>query len=246
MGRNNEIAKVVYFCRGFKEIPANYAKLGDYFRVHRGQVTGLNAAWIASDMARLIPKRFLFPTITRARELLSAGTELVSSASLKQVVDLPISLDDLHDSEIRCIREYLTWAKSLGAADSYVAQHRRAWWAVGLRTPAPVLVTYMARRAPAFVLNSARARHLNIAHGLYPIVRLSRAEVAAILVWLRRHVGTTGGRIYAGGLIKFEPKDLERLPIPRLEDIHAENSTYQVDDTAAFRRGSRSHQHLST
>jgi len=224
------------FVRDRQEIPAGYIELGEVFRVHRGQVTGANQAWIAGDKAHLIPNRFLRATVTKGRELLAAGPELVKTAGLKRVVDLPVSLDDLLGEEIKEVRRYLAWAKSLGAQDSYVAQHRRAWWAVELRPAAPVLATYMARQAPAFVLNTAKARHLNIAHGLYLRKPLSDSQLAAILVWLRRHVGTTGGRVYAGGLVKFEPRELERIPIPAIEDIHAANCADQVDDAAA-RRG---------
>ena len=59
----------------------------------------------------------------------------------------------------RARRDGATRATSLGA---------RRWWSVGLRAPAPILATYMARRPPAFVRNLAGARHINIAHGLYP------------------------------------------------------------------------------
>jgi hypothetical protein len=221
------------FVREQKPIPAGFIELGELFRVHRGQVTGANKAWIAGDMARLIPRRYLRPTVTKGRELIAAGAELVSASNLRKVVDLPVSLDELTPDELKDVRKYLNWAKSLGAEDSYVAQQRRSWWAVELHTPARVLVTYMARRAPAFVLNTAKARNLNIAHGLYPRNHLSERQLAAILTWLRRHVGLDGGRVYAGGLVKFEPKELERISIPALEDIDAANSAYQMDNAAA-------------
>ncbi len=208
------------FVREHKRPAGGFIELGELFRVHRGQVTGANAAWIAGDMAHLIPRRFLRPTVTKARQLFAAGPELVSVAALRRVVDLPVSLDELTADELRKVQQYLAWARTLGAADSYVAQQRRSWWAVELRAPATVLVTYMARQAPAFVLNTARARHLNIAHGLYPRAPLSEPKLNEIVRWLRGHVSTTGGRVYAGGLVKFEPKELERLHVPRLEDIH--------------------------
>jgi adenine-specific DNA-methyltransferase len=220
------------FMREHKPIPDGFIELGELFRVHRGQVTGANEAWIAGDMAQLIPRRFLRPTVTKGRELLAAGAELISVSNLRRVVDLPVSLDELAPDELKDVRKYLAWAKLLGAQESYVAQQRRSWWAVELRAPAKILVTYMARQAPAFVLNTAKARNLNIAHGLYPRTQLSDKQLAAILIWLRRHVGTTGGRVYAGGLVKFEPKELERLSIPALEDIDAANSTYQMDSAA--------------
>lgn len=203
-----------------KKPPVGFIELGELFRVHRGQVTGSNDVWIESNAARDLPNRYKPFTITRARELLAAGAELSSTSGLRRVVDLPTELDTLEASELEIVQRFLAWARRHCAHESYIARHRRSWWSVGLRAPAPILCTYMARRAPAFVRNLAKARHINIAHGLYPRGPLSEVELSAILAYLRRHVGTSGGRTYAGGLVKFEPKELERILLPRVENIH--------------------------
>ncbi|MHB1217836.1 MAG: Eco57I restriction-modification methylase domain-containing protein [Alphaproteobacteria bacterium] len=219
----NEIAsarKWSPFVREQKQTPAGFIELGDLFRVHRGQVTGSNEIWIDSEAACNVPKRFKPFAVTRARELLSAGTKLISTKGLHRVIDLPIDLDVLDTDEREAIQRFLAWAKRHGAHESYIARHRRAWWSVGLREPAPILCTYMARRAPAFVHNQVKAFHINIAHGLYPREPLSNAALNSVLSYLHRHMGTTGGRTYGGGLVKFEPKELERIPLPRIEDIH--------------------------
>ena len=75
----------------------------------------------------------------------------------------------------------------------------------------------MARRAPAFVLNSGQARHINIAHGLYPRVSLPKRALMRLAEALRTSISVAQGRTYAGGLTKFEPKEMERLPVPDLE-----------------------------
>ena len=85
---------------------------------------------------------------------------------------------------------------------------------MGLRSPAPILATYMARRPPAFTRNAAGARHINIAHGLYPRVELPEPVVARLVESLRRTVSVDDGRTYAGGLTKFEPREMERLAVP--------------------------------
>jgi hypothetical protein len=72
----------------------------------------------------------------------------------------------------------------------------------------------MARRPPAFVRNLAKARYINIAHGLYPRDELSDHCLAALVAYLARSVSTADGRTYAGGLTKFEPKEMERLHVP--------------------------------
>jgi hypothetical protein len=72
----------------------------------------------------------------------------------------------------------------------------------------------MARRPPAFTRNVAGARHINIAHGLYPRAELPEPVLARLVESLRRTVSVQDGRTYAGGLTKFEPREMERLTIP--------------------------------
>lgn len=136
----------------------------------------------------------------------------------------------------KTVQRFLAWARRHGAHESYIAQHRRAWWSVGLRAPAPILCTYVARRAPAFVRNVVKARHINIAHGLYPREPLNDGALTAILAYLRRHMSTTGGRTYAGGLVKFEPKELERILLPRIVDIHSYLAESESRQRAACQR----------
>ena len=85
---------------------------------------------------------------------------------------------------------------------------------MGLRAAAPILATYMARRPPAFVRNDAGARHINIAHGLYPRERMSDVLLDRLADRLRAEVTLAQGRTYAGGLVKFEPREMERIPVP--------------------------------
>ena len=72
----------------------------------------------------------------------------------------------------------------------------------------------MARRAPGFVRNLCGARHINIAHGIYPRQKMTVAELDALAAHLVEHSTLEGGRTYAGGLTKFEPREMERLLVP--------------------------------
>ncbi len=208
--------------------PAGSVELGELCRVHRGQVTGCNDVWIAGPRTPPLPASVLFPAVTRARELFSAAPELADVLSLRCVIDLPYDLDGLAEEDPRIAR-FVAWAEACGASKPYIARHRRAWWAVGLRGPAPILATYMARRPPTFVLNPCGARHLNIAHGIYPRQPLSNETLAALAAWLRATACTSAGRTYAGGLTKFEPKELERLPIPPLDELNDRAKTLDAD-----------------
>lgn len=92
---------------------------------------------------------------------------------------------------------------------------------MGLKAPAPILCTYMARRPPQFTLNTCAARHINIAHGLYPRETLAPHALPRLVKWLNENINTGSGRTYAGGLTKFEPKEIERLRVPSLEFLTA-------------------------
>jgi adenine-specific DNA-methyltransferase len=189
-------------------------ELGELCRVHRGQVTGANKVWITASGDSVLPARFLLPAVTRASELFHAGNALASSAALRRVIDLPADLGALPAGEQVQVTAFLDRARAAGAAESYVARHRRPWWRVRLAEPAPILASYMARRPPAFVRNLAGARHVNIAHGLYPRDPLPSAALDGLAAYLRSSVTAGQGRLYAGGLAKFEPGDMERLLVP--------------------------------
>ncbi|OAH45601.1 SAM-dependent methyltransferase [Dietzia cinnamea] len=202
-------------------VPEGYVELGELCRVHRGAVTGSNATWVHQREGLELPERVLFRSVTKARELFGAGDRLDDLGNLRVVIDLPAELDEFDSDERKGIDRFLRKAKKAGVHEGYIASKRRAWWSVGLREPAPILATYMARRPPAFVRNFGLARHINIAHGLYPRQELSESVLDSLGDYLRTKVSLDQGRVYAGGLTKFEPKEMERIVVPGLEMLES-------------------------
>lgn len=203
-----------YLTRAVEKPPQGYVELGELCRVHRGQVTGANEVWIAGKHSAGLPQSVLYRTVTRAREVLDAGGILADSSKLRFVIDLPPDLDALDAKELAAVNRFLKIAREMGANTGYVASHRKAWWSVGLRNAAPIISTYMARRPPAFVINQADARHINIAHGLYPRDELTAVARKTLVDYLQVNISQRSGRTYAGGLTKFEPREMERLIVP--------------------------------
>lgn len=200
--------------RASKKEREGFVELGELCRVHRGQVTGANKVWIAGSHAVGLPASVLFASVTKARELFAAGRALTDPAALRKVIDLPVDLDVFDTPGRRVIDAFLKTAKAMGTDKGYIARNRKKWWSVGLREPAPILTTYMARRPPAFVRNLAYVRHLNIAHGIYPRDPINAPLLDALAAYLSQTVTQAEGRTYAGGLTKFEPKEIERLLVP--------------------------------
>ena len=56
-----------------------------------------------------------------------------------------------------------------------------------------------------------------IAHGIYPRECMSPGTLTALAEFLATHTSVADGRTYAGGLTKFEPKEMERLLVPSPE-----------------------------
>ena len=197
-----------------RRIPDGFVELGELCRVHRGQVTGANDFWIAGAHSEGLPVGVFFASVTKARELYAAGRVLSNTTQLRRVIDLPQDLDELPLEYKRAVECFLKAARAAGVHRGYIARHRKAWWSVGLYAPAPILATYMARRPPNFVRNPGQARHINIAHGLYPREPLADDVLDALAEHLARTTNIADGRTYAGGLTKFEPREMERLLVP--------------------------------
>lgn len=223
-----------YFDAAKRVQQTGFIPLGDLFQVKRGQVTGLNRIWVAGASTPAVPGRFLVPCITDSFDISDAPEHCIASVDqLRRVIDLPASLDVLSADERKAVDSFLKWAEAEGAAAGYIAQHRKPWWKVGLKDPAPVVMTYMGRRPPVFALNTAGARLINVAHGLYLKQPLSNEYLVALVRWLNANVTIAQGRAYAGGLIKFEPSEVMRLQIPPPSILVPEkNNNARISETS--------------
>ncbi|KQP21385.1 hypothetical protein ASF45_04210 [Pseudorhodoferax sp. Leaf265] len=200
---------------GRAEKPEGYIELGEMFKVSRGTVTGLNRVWVASPGAPDLPSRFLVPAITDSTDITQAKAGVIENAKeLRRLVCLPRNLQELGRAERTAVERFLAWARSLGAHETYIAKHRNPWWSLSAKAAAPIVMTYMGRRPPAFALNQAGAQLINVAHGLYPLRDFNESQLSRVVAWLNENVQQSDGRVYAGGLTKFEPGEAMRILVP--------------------------------
>jgi len=194
--------------------------LGDVARVHRGVVTGANDFFVLSrDRAALLGiQEWCRPAITSAREILQCRGVIRDGPNRKLLLDLPRALDrQAHprlDAYLRMGEESSRGEAPLCAR--YIPSHRSPWWCVGPTPSPPVVSTYMARQAPLFALNPDGLALLNIGHGIYPNYRSTDDELVLLVSALNgaREQFRGAGRTYHGGLEKFEPGEMEALPVP--------------------------------
>lgn len=113
---------------------------------------------------------------------------------------------------------YIAAGETANVPAAYKCQVRKPWWRVPLVPPADLLLTYMNADTPRLSTNAARAHHLNSVHGVYlskPLRTLGKDFLPLASINSMTLVGAeTVGRSYGGGMLKLEPREADRLPVP--------------------------------
>ncbi len=205
------------FSRGRRSsVPSGYVRLGEFARVHRGIATGANKFWVRTGDLDL-DERLTVPVVSHAREITSSKGAVLDPGRLARLIALPQDVESLRGRKARDARRVITEGEKLGIDKGYVASSRKCWWSIPLGDPAPILMTYMARRPPTFVANPGGIRSLNVVHGVYPMIELSEKALYGLVEYLNGHVSCGDGRTYCGGLTKFEPREAESIIVPSPE-----------------------------
>jgi adenine-specific DNA-methyltransferase len=192
--------------------------LGSLAWCQRGIATGANGYFTLTwaEVERRGLQTHVRPCITKAADV---RAPVFTARELQQLKDKGrraylLSPTDEGDS---AVRRYLAEGVSQGVHLRYLTSHKRPWWAPERREPAPILVTVFGRGRLRFVLNRAGALNLTAFHGIYPR-DLTPSQVCALFAWLCTdacHQLMSGEiRRYGGGLLKLEPRDVERIPAP--------------------------------
>jgi hypothetical protein len=218
---------------------ASLVELSSIADVRRGIATGHNAFFVRppdDDAFQDLPPSLLVPVVSRARELTDEREVLADDSSLKRLLTTRV---DVHELPARIqpeIKKLLSLGRRLRVHERYLCADRRIWHAVPVPPRAPdVFATYMSRGETHFVRNAVGAFSLNIAHGIMLKRRTSVRDQRALVRFLQ-HTAKSNmwrGREYSTGLIKLEPTELGRTPVPDYDALAALGLL--VDDELALR-----------
>lgn len=197
-------------------------RIGDFFNVKRGLSTGAESFYARGRdewhelgigdewLTPVLPApRFMHDSIIDADE---TGWPVDHSRAL---LNIPMSIDEEDLPE--AVKAYLATCPEK-VRNSYTAKHRKKWYAIEQRDPAPVVCTYMSRsdKQPfRFVRNKSKAVVTTAYLCLYPNDAFSDGELDELCISLNAIAPTTlinSGREYGGGLRKLEPKELLAVP----------------------------------
>ena len=198
-------------------IDSRLIPLSDLARVHRGVATGANTFFsIPFEAAgRLGLTDHLKPCLNRAATVIGARGVVRASDCTHGLLDLGHTAPD-----DPALARHLERGTRDGIPQRYLCRHRKPWWRVGGKAAPPIVVTYMARQPPSFALNPDRCQILNVLLGIHFREEVAPELQIALVEWLGAHRDELRGyRTYHGGLQKWEPRDLEAILVPRLEDL---------------------------
>jgi hypothetical protein len=128
---------------------------------------------------------------------------------------------------------YVAQGAAQGLPSRYILAHRSPWYGMEQRPVAPIWGAVFARGDLRFIHNAAGWSSLTCSHGIYPFSDdplLHQALVLCLNSPSVRAASRLHGRVYGGGLNKFEPNDLKGLSVPDLSRVGVD----LIADMAAF------------
>jgi adenine-specific DNA-methyltransferase len=201
-------------------------RLQDVAEVDVGVVTGENDFFI------------LRPSQARTLNISSVTERVISRSS--QLVGLTLTESDwrnleAEDSRVLLFRpgdrepdqlpkavcEYIRSGEARGQDRGYKCRIRRLWYAVPSVWTPDAFALRQVHLFPKIVINEARGTSTDTVHRVRFKSGVSGRQVAgAFLNSMTLAFAETMGRSYGGGVLTFEPSEVEALPIPLLGSEH--------------------------
>jgi hypothetical protein len=207
----------------------HFVGLGEYGSPELGTVTGANSFFTLNEETRqefdLIPGRHVAPVCPPGtRHLRGMSFTRRDWEELRDAGDAVWILHPEASDESGALARYLAVGVERRVPEAYKCTVRKPWWRPPVVRKPDLFFTYMSHRYPRLVANTAGVTFVNSMHG----VRLTNGPEAsrlALPLLAMNSVSMLGaelfGRSYGGGILKMEPREAARLPLPKTGHIVA-------------------------
>lgn len=138
--------------------------------------------------------------------------------------------DGCADNQDLQVRQYISFGEEIGVNKKYLTACRNPWYSLEKRHPSPIWVSVFNRKGLRFVRNKAGAYNLTTFHCVYNI---SDFDTDILFVYLitdvAKEIFMDNSRQYGGGLVKFEPNDLNNGNVVDLRLLEKEERLFLKD-----------------
>jgi adenine-specific DNA methylase len=123
------------------------------------------------------------------------------------------------------VTNYVDRGAGEGVPDAYKCRVRRPWWRVPVVAAPDLFLTYMNHTTARLVANEAGVTYLNSVHGVRLRSKVRELGTELLPLATLNTVTMLGaelvGRSYGGGILKLEPTEADRLPVPSVATLQA-------------------------
>jgi len=204
-----------------------FVPLGELASTKRGLATGANDFFHISAPRAVelnLRSEILTPCVGKATDI--RGFDFTNSAYQKLVASgRRVYFLQFGDTLSEAERAYIAFGEQGQLNSRYLCAVRHPWYSGEKQTAAPIWAAVFGRQGLRFIHNRARALTLTTFHCVYPH-DTSELAVAALIVCLNapstQAKARAHTRVYGGGLLKFEPRDLLEIMVPDFRCVGAE------------------------
>jgi adenine-specific DNA-methyltransferase len=204
----------------------------DYFTLSRSQVKSLRLS--PDELLRISP-----PGSRHLRGLTFSehAWETLASADERCYLFAP------SESPSKAAARYIALGQEEGVSNAYKCQVRDPWWRVPLVERPDFLFAYMNHDRTRLIRNAAGVHHLNSLYGIRLHAQRRPLGQDLLAIAALNSMTLLGaemvGRSYGGGMLKHEPTEVDRLPMPSsvvLADVRDRLKLLQPQIGALLRR----------
>lgn len=206
----------------------NLVPFSEYAKVSRGIATGANKYFVFSEekcKQYKINKEYLLPCVTKAADIKKS---FFGKSDFEELKDRGKSVyllnaTDLNDPNVR---KYIDKGVKEGIDTRYLTSHRKPWYSIENRPPAPIIVKVFNRDELKFIQNNAEVYNLSAFHCVY-LKPKGQSKIDILMAYLlsdvAKEIFNDNRREYGDGLKKFEPNDVNNSLIINLDKIDGES-----------------------
>jgi adenine-specific DNA-methyltransferase len=198
-----------------------FGELSEWGRAYLGAVTGNNRYFTLSN----VEARELGLRPPELRRLSPPGSRHLRGLTFTDAAWNDLAAEGKRtllfypkDKPSSAARRYIEAGERDGVDQAFKCRVRTPWWRVPVVDIPDCLLTYMNHDTPRLVANRAGVLHLNSVHGVRFHSGLKRLGMDVLPLASLNTFTLLGaemvGRSYGGGMLKVEPREAMRLPMP--------------------------------